>query len=258
VRLERAGEPLGHRPVYAAVEVNRYVEPRRARRGQPLGRLLHSRLRVQVMQLSRGVHLHRGQAGLPRRSGRRRHLRRPVAAGPAIDPHAVARAAAEQLPRGHAQRAALDVPQRLLDPRERAAQHRSAAVEAAAPHDLEVVLDPERVAADELLAELASRRAMVSARPSTIGSPQPATPSSVESLRNSQRGGTANSSSAVMRISGSGRCAYARPGSPSARGAPAPGARPRTRRRPSRSPRRGSPRWRRRDPCRSGPARGSR
>ena len=30
----------------------------------------------------------------------------------------------------------------------------------------------------------------VAARPSTIGSPQPAMPSSVESLRNSQRGGT--------------------------------------------------------------------
>src|SRR5215217_2065439 len=43
---------------------------------------------------------------------------------------------------------------------------------------------------------------VVATRPSTIGSPQPAMPSSVESLRKSQRGGTANSSSAVTRISG--------------------------------------------------------
>jgi hypothetical protein len=159
VRLERAGEPLGHRAVHAAVEVDGHVEPGGARRRQAVGRLLDPRLGVEVVQLGGGVHLHGGQAGGGGLLGRGGDVPRPVAPDPAVHAHPIPGPAAEQLPGRHAERAALDVPQRLLDPGDRAAQHRPAAVEAAAPHDLEVVLDAERVAPSDLLAELLDRGA---------------------------------------------------------------------------------------------------
>ena len=58
---------------------------------------------------------------------------------------------------GHAQRLALDVPQRLVDAGERAHQHRPAAIEAAAVEHLPVVLDPERVLADQEVGQFRDR-----------------------------------------------------------------------------------------------------
>ena len=80
-----------------------------------------------------------------------------VAADPGIGADPVAHLAAEHLPGRNAERLALEVPQRLLEPGERRHQHRAAAVEAAAIGDLPDVLDPARVMADEAVAQRLER-----------------------------------------------------------------------------------------------------
>src|SRR5206468_11344855 len=77
----------------------------------------------------------------------------PVAADPRVGADLVANLAAKHLPGGQPERTALQIPQRLLQPRERRHQHCAAAVEAAAVADLPDVLDGERVGADEAVAE---------------------------------------------------------------------------------------------------------
>src|SRR5205814_8422604 len=69
----------------------------------------------------------------------------------------LAHLAAEHLPGRQAKRAALQVPQCLLEARQRRHQHCAAAVEAAAITDLPDILDGERVGADEAVAECLER-----------------------------------------------------------------------------------------------------
>jgi hypothetical protein len=57
-----------------------------------------------------------------------------------------------------AERLALDVPQCLVDARDRAHVDGAAAIEAAAIHDVPVVLDQERVLADQVVLELVDSR----------------------------------------------------------------------------------------------------
>jgi hypothetical protein len=78
----------------------------------------------------------------------------PIPADPAVDLDAVAHLAAEQLVDRHAERLALDVPERLVDAGDRTHQDRAASVEIAAVHRLPEVVDARRVLPDQLAGEL--------------------------------------------------------------------------------------------------------
>jgi hypothetical protein len=67
--------------------------------------------------------------------------------------HPVADRAAQQLVDRHAEVLAGDVPERLVEARERAHQHRAAAEEGRAVDMLPVVLDAQRVFADQIVGE---------------------------------------------------------------------------------------------------------
>lgn len=120
------------------------------------------------------IHLHRGEPLRLAPLCRRKQPREVVAADPPVHAHAVAHRAAEQRVHGHAERLSLDVPQRDVEPRERALrpwamqsesagyisapgdgathhQHGPAGVEAAAHGGLPDVLDAVRSRANEAL-----------------------------------------------------------------------------------------------------------
>ncbi len=164
---------------------------------EPFGGVLHRGRRLDV---ARRPAL--GRAGLERREAR---APCPVSSSSgvpawAVDADAVARRAAEQLVDRHAQRLALDVPERQVDAAESAGEDRTAAVEGVPVNRLPVVRDPPRILADQVRLDLLDRVCSVSARPSTIGSPRPTIPASVWILRNSQRGLTRKVSSFVTVI----------------------------------------------------------
>ena len=96
-----------------------------------------------------GVHLHGGEARLHLLLGGSATSLGAVAADPGVHPDAVAHRAAEQLVHRGAAGLAGDVPQRLVDAGDGAGEDRAAAVEAALGEHLPVVLDAQRVPADE-------------------------------------------------------------------------------------------------------------
>ena len=93
-----------------------------------------------------------------------RCLNRLRRAGVGIDAHAVARRAAEQLVNRHAQRLALDVPERLVDAAERAGENRAAAIERMPIDGLPVMRYRPRVLADEVRLDFLDRRRRTSWR----------------------------------------------------------------------------------------------
>ena len=99
------------------------------------------------------VHLQRGESGRLALGGEFGHARRVVAADAAVDPHPLADRTAEQLVHGHAAHLAGNVPERLVDPGDGAREHRAAAVEAALGQHLPVVLDRQRILADQQRSE---------------------------------------------------------------------------------------------------------
>jgi hypothetical protein len=160
VRLEQRQQAPGHRGGGPAVQVDHHVvvQPDRlAYGGHPLDDLVGPRRRLDRPELGRPVHLDRGEAGLDLRPGQLGDVGRPVAADPRVHPDPVAHRAAEQGVHRPAVRLAGDVPQRLVDAGDRAGQDRAAAVEAALGEHLPVVLDAQRVSADEMVAELGDR-----------------------------------------------------------------------------------------------------
>src|SRR6185437_9393029 len=96
-------------------------------------------------------------AGRDARTNLVNDLRRTVASDPAIRFQAVAHEPTEQLVHRHAERFALDVPERLVDAGDGAHEHRTAAVERAAIHGLPMIIDPCGVLANQLLAYLGHR-----------------------------------------------------------------------------------------------------
>ena len=147
------GQLLGHRPVHAAVEIEADVHARRLRRLDPGDDLVERFGRADPVELGGGVHLDRREALSRPRLGRFADLVRPVAADPGVSADPVADLAAHQLPRRLAERAALQIPQSLVEAGQRAHQHRAAAIEAAAISDLPDILDGEGVVADEPVAQ---------------------------------------------------------------------------------------------------------
>ncbi len=198
VRLEQARELPRHALAQSPVEVNTDVEPERAHIAQALYRAVQYCWRIDprhriCVPISSSpsrhqhsprpartgrVHLHRGEPLHLAPLCRRKQPREVVAADPPVHAHAVAHRAPEQCMHGHAERLALDVPQRDVEPGERALQprdmrsgsalcveywrwgdwmgsthheHGSTGVEAAAHGGLPDVLDAVRARADEAL-----------------------------------------------------------------------------------------------------------
>ena len=77
----------------------------------------------------------------------------PVAADPAIDPHLLAHRPAQQRMHRLVQHLALDVPQRLVDARQRAHMNGAAAIKAAAIQHRPMILDRRRVFADQIVGQ---------------------------------------------------------------------------------------------------------
>ncbi len=124
---------------------------RLAERGERIGGLLDLAWRGHDAQPRRVQHarLEGGEAFLlPLFNGVR------AAAHVGIDPHAVARRAAEQLVDRHAQRLALDVPQGLLDAAQGAGEDRSAAIKGMAIDGLPMVHHLPRILADQVGGDL--------------------------------------------------------------------------------------------------------
>ena len=71
-------------------------------------------------------------------------------AGVSIDPNAVARGSAQQFVNGDAERLALDIPERLVDPAESAGEDRAAAIESMPVNGLPVFGDRARIFADQV------------------------------------------------------------------------------------------------------------
>ena len=130
------------------------VTDRVAQRGAAVEHLLYLLVGVDVVQLLGGVHLHGRVALVALFAHGRRHVVRSVAANPAVYPQAVAAQPAQQFVHRHAQRAPLDVPQRLVDARDGAHDLRPATVKACAIHRLPQVLNAPRVFAQEVIAQL--------------------------------------------------------------------------------------------------------
>ena len=103
---------------------------------------------VDELQLLAGIHLHRTETPRHRVSRRVGGIRRTIATNPGIHTDALAHPATEQLADRHAERLALDVPQRLIDAGNGTHEDRPAAIEAAAIHDRPEVFDVARVLAD--------------------------------------------------------------------------------------------------------------
>jgi hypothetical protein len=156
-RLELLRDHLGHRPVHATVEIDADAEVLSHRLADRLHARQHRvdlRVRVDDLHLLGGVHLHRresARAAVPRH---RRRVGRPVAADPRVDADAIAQLATQQRVHGNAERLALDVPQRLIDPGEGAHVHAAAAVESAAVQHRPVILDQRRILADQIVGQL--------------------------------------------------------------------------------------------------------
>ena len=105
-----------------------------------------------------GSQLERPPAGLDEADARLGDLLRRVAARPVgVEADPVAHPAAEQLVDRDAERLAEDVPQRLLDAGDGAADDHAAAPERVAVDRLPVVLDPRRVLADQVLLDVVDR-----------------------------------------------------------------------------------------------------
>jgi hypothetical protein len=117
----------------------------RRRRVQEVDGPGDGRLDQRVPGLDGGV----GPLGVARPPGR--------TAGVAVQPHAVPARPAEQFVHGYAVPASAQVPQRLVEPGDGAAEHGPAAVEAAAGQLLPERGDRQRVLADEVAGQLADR-----------------------------------------------------------------------------------------------------
>ena len=110
---------------------------------------------VHVLQLFRRVHFNRRKALRLLFLRRVRHVAGAVAADPAVNANLFAACAAHQLVNRRAEALALDVPQRLVDARDRAHEDAAAPVERAAIKRVPDILDLRRVAADEIIRHFA-------------------------------------------------------------------------------------------------------
>src|SRR5207248_3370876 len=98
----------------------------------PLYHLVELLVGADPVELGGRVHLGRVEALAFAPRSRLADLVRPVAADPGVGADFVANLAAKHLPGGQPERTALQIPQRLLEARERRHDHCAAAVEAAA------------------------------------------------------------------------------------------------------------------------------
>jgi hypothetical protein len=109
---------------------------------------------VDELQFLGGVHLNGGESAVLRLQRGSRSVAGAVSADPRICADTIPHLPAEQLMHRLAERLALDVPQGLVDARDRTHENGATAVEATAVHDRPQVLDVRRILADEQVGEL--------------------------------------------------------------------------------------------------------
>ena len=144
VGLQRFHQQLGHSLVGTPMEIDANIEAvakRIAQRRKPVGGLLYLGAGVDPFERVGGVHLHCAVALFEPFASLRYQIVGRVAADPGIYAHLLTHRAAEQFVHRHAIAFALDVPQRLFDARDRAGQHRAAAIEPATIQRLPQILD---------------------------------------------------------------------------------------------------------------------
>ena len=145
------------------VEVHRDVDIRPERLAQHLHRF-HRRLdlpaRLDPLVVAGQSGLEAGHALLDRGGAQlRQPLRRAHPVGVIVAPHAArVQRTAQQPVHGHSQRLAANVPQRLVDRRNRRPHHRSGAIEAVHVHRLPGVFHLHRIAAHHEVAEVFNAR----------------------------------------------------------------------------------------------------
>jgi len=135
------------------MEVETDIDPGRLRRLHPTDNLVEQPRSSEPVELRRRVHLDRRKALLLARLGGLADLVGAITANPRIGADAVAHAAAHHFPCRETVAVALEVPQRLVEPRQRRHQHGTAAIEAAAIGDLPDVLDTVGIVADKAVLE---------------------------------------------------------------------------------------------------------
>jgi hypothetical protein len=129
---------------------------------QPLGRLDRPDDRGLWIPVREGVVVERGERAeaerseplLPPAEGILGQFLRGVSGQVAVDPHPLARRPAEEVVNGNAEPLPLEVPERNVDPGDRAHDHLSGRPECAANHLAPPVLDPRRVLPDQQVAEV--------------------------------------------------------------------------------------------------------
>ena len=157
IGIKLLGQYLGHGPVQAAMKVHRDAEfrPHRlAQRADPFQHRIDLGVAVDPGHFLGRQHLDGGEAPRGHLFGTGHDIVRPVAADPGIDAHLAAHRTTQQRMHRLAQYLALDVPQRLVDARQRAHVKGAATVEAAAIQHGPVIFDGGRVFADQVVGQL--------------------------------------------------------------------------------------------------------
>ena len=157
IGIQFLGELLGHGPMHPAMEIHRDAEVRAHRFAQgrhPFDRRIQLGVAVEEREFFACQHLDSVEALGGDFLGALDDIGRPVAADPAIDLHLVAQRSAQEGMDRLVQNLALDVPQRLVDPGQRAHVNGAAPVEAAAIQHRPMVLDGRRIFADQIIGQL--------------------------------------------------------------------------------------------------------
>ncbi len=161
VRLQRPSHPHRHRRADPPMEIDPHIHlvaHRFADHRETLDVGLDDGGRVHDVHRAENPHLQRRKPLIRAHLGALDIVAVGLAAQPAVHSDAIPCGAAQQLIDRHPQPFSSDVPQRLLDARDGAAQHRTAAVELPPIDRLPVVLDAPWILPDQIATDLLDRR----------------------------------------------------------------------------------------------------
>ena len=128
-------------------------------RRHPRDRLIYVLKSIHIMNRVHRTHLDRAQAFVLALLRLRRDVRWRLTADAGVYLHTVAHFAAEQFINGQPVKFPLDIPKRLIYPRDRAHHHRAAAIEARPEQRLPDVLNLARITSDEKVRHIFHRAA---------------------------------------------------------------------------------------------------
>ena len=143
--FEFAGDDAGHRLVHPAVKIDTDIEIGTAAvadSGDPGHQLVDFLVAVDYLHLSGAVHLYRRGPIILRFEGGLADIRGPVAANPLVDPDGVTTGSAHEVMNRRIVVFSFDIPERLIDSRERAHQDRSTPVKGRPVEFLPDILNP--------------------------------------------------------------------------------------------------------------------